>query len=142
MNAKEYLLQYKRLTRRIQNAELDIEAVREERCSITITLDGMPRGSLISDKTARLAVMLADMESSLLDLRTEAWLKRMEIANTIDKLSDPSEVRLLHLRYLDGYTWEKIAVEMQYTYQWVAGPLHGQALKSIEKILEVENDKQ
>jgi len=142
MTAKEYLLQYKVLAVRIENAERDIDEIREERNSISIVLDGMPRGSSISDKTAKLAVLLADMESELLDLRTEAWLKKMEIIRTIDKLSNPAEVKLLHLRYLDNYTWEKIAVTLNYTYQWVAGPLHGQALKSIEKILEVENDKQ
>lgn len=140
MTAKEYLLQYKVLSVRIENAERDIDEIREERNSISIVLDGMPRGSAISDKTAKLAVLLADMESELLELRTEAWLKKLEIIRTIDKLTDPSEVRLLHLRYLDNYTWEKIAVTMNYTYQWVAGTLHSNALQSVDKIINGGNN--
>lgn len=142
MTAKEYLLQYKVLSVRIENAERDIDEIREERNSISIVLDGMPRGSAISDKTAKLAVLLADMESELLELRTEAWLKKLEIIRTIDKLTDPSEVRLLHLRYLDNYTWEKIAVTMNYTYQWVAGTLHSNALQSVDKIINGGNNGQ
>ena len=140
MNAKEYLLQYKMLVVRIENAERDIDEIREERNSISIFLDGMPRGSAISDKTAKLAVLLADMEAELLDLRTEAWLKKLEIIRTIDKLSNPAEVKLLHLRYLDNYTWEKIAVTMNYTYQWVAGTLHSNALQSLDKIINGGNN--
>lgn len=140
MTAKEYLLQYQLLIVRIENAERDIDEIREERNSISIVLDGMPRGSAISDKTAKLAVLLADMESELLELRTEAWLKKLEIIRTIDKLTDPSEVRLLHLRYLDNYTWEKIAVTMNYTYQWVAGTLHSNALQSVDKIINGGNN--
>ena len=140
MNAKDYLLQYKMLVVRIENAERDIDEIREERNSISIVLDGMPRGSAISDKTAKLAVLLADMEAELLDLRTEAWLKKLEIIRTIDKLSNPAEVKLLHLRYLDNYTWKKIAVTMNYTYQWVAGTLHSNALQSLDKIINGGNN--
>ena len=135
MNAKEYLLQYRRIVVRIRNAEQDLEALRAERESITVNMDGMPKGSDLSNKTAQLAAKLVDTEIEILGMRSAAWSVRMDIIRTIDKLSDPAEVRLLHLRYLDGYTWERIAVDMGYTYQWVAGSLHGQALQSLEKIL-------
>lgn len=135
MTAKEYLLQYRRLMIRIKCIEQDLEDLRQQRSSITIDLDGMPKGSAISDKTARLATLLADIESELIAKRSEAWSVRMEITNTIDRLSDPAQARLLHLRYIYGWTWERIAVDMGYTYQWVAGSLHGQALQSMEKII-------
>lgn len=135
MNPKEYLMQYKRLTRRIENAELDLQAIREERESISISLDGLPKATGTSDRVANLAVMLADAEAEIIAMRSEAWSMRMEIIRTIDKMENPAEVRLLHLRYVDGYTWEQIAVDMDYTYQWVCGSLHGNALKSLDKIL-------
>ena len=123
------------MTKRIENAELDLQALREERESIGIQLDGMPRGSSLSDKTARLAAALADAEAEVMAMRSEAWSIRMDIIRTIDRMNNPEEVRLLHLRYVDGYTWERIAVEMNYTYQWVAGPLHGEALQSLDRII-------
>lgn len=140
MIAKDFLLQYRLAMMRIKNAEQDLAAIREERESIEVSLDGMPKGSNLSDKTAELAVKLADLEVQILKMRSRAWSIRMEIINTLDRLTDPAEVRLLHLRYIEGFTWEMIAVDMNYTYQWVAGPLHGQALQSLEKILTLDRN--
>ena len=135
MTAKEYLLQHKLMKIRIKNAEDSLAELRETRASMSVNLDGMPRGSALSDRTAALAVQLADAETELLSLRSAAWSLCMEIVRTINRLEDPAEVRLLHLRYIECLTWERIAVEMGFTYQWVAGPLHGRALQSLEKVL-------
>ena len=129
-------MQYKLMKTRIKNAEDSLAELRETRASISINLDGMPRGSSLSDRTAALAVQLADAETEILQLRSAAWSVCMEIVRKINKLEDPSEVRLLHLRYIECLTWERIAVEMGFTYQWVAGPLHGRALQSMEKVLQ------
>ena len=136
MTAKQYLLQYKLLTAKIENLEQDLAELREARSSISINLDGMPHGTDLSDKTARLAVQLADMEEDILDLRSEAWKTRLRIIHVLSKVETPEHNVLLHKRYLEDKTWEQIAVEMHYTYQWVAGPLHGQALREIDKILD------
>lgn len=136
MTAKQYLLQYKLLTAKIENLEQDLAELREARSSISINLDGMPHGTDLSDKTARLAAQLADMEEDILDLRSEAWRTRLRIIHVLSKVETPEHNVLLHKRYLEDKTWEQIAVEMHYTYQWVAGPLHGQALREIDKILD------
>lgn len=136
MTAKQYLLQYKLLTAKIENLEQDLAELREARSSISINLDGMPHGTDLSDKTARLAAQLADMEEDILDLRSEAWRTRLRIIHVLSKVETPEHNTLLHKRYLEDKTWEQIAVEMHYTYQWVAGPLHGQALQAVEKILD------
>lgn len=135
MNAKDYLLQYKLMQAKIQNAEDDLKALREERAAISINLDGMPHGSHISDRTAELASRLVDAECEVMAMRSAAWSVRIQIINTIGRLSDPIHVRLLHLRYIEGHTWEQISEEMHYSYQWVAGPLHGHALQEIDKLI-------
>lgn len=136
MNAKDYLLQYKLMTAKIERAEKDLSEIREERAAISVNLDGMPRGTKLSERTAKLAVMIADMECELIDMRSEAWSIRMDITRTLGKMTSPTHFNLLHFRYIDGYKWERIAVEMNYSYQWVAETLHKNALSELQQILD------
>lgn len=43
---------------------------------------------------------------------------------------------VLTKRYIDGSTWEQIAVEMGYDYFYVKGALHGYALKAAEEYIK------
>jgi len=45
----------------------------------------------------------------------------------------------LTYRYINGKTWEEIAVEMHYTYKWVH-VLHGQALAEFENVLRMRQE--
>lgn len=134
MTAKEYLRQYKLMTARIRNREHDLAELREERESISINLDGMPHGTSLSDKTARLAAQLADAEEEIIELRSEAWSIRMEIVRTLNGIQTPEYNTLLYLRYIEGKTWEQIAVEMHYTFRHTTR-LHGDALREVDAIL-------
>lgn len=134
MTAKEYLRQYKLMTARIRNREHDLAELREERESISINLDGMPHGTSLSDKTARLAAQLADAEEEIIELRSEAWSIRMEIVRTLNMIQTPEYNTLLYLRYIEGKTWEQIAVEMHYTFRHTTR-LHGDALREVDAIL-------
>lgn len=136
MNAKDYLLQYKLVNAKIERAEQNLQEIREERAAISVNLDGMPRGTALSERTAKLAVKIADMECELIDMRSEAWSIRMDIIRTLGKMKNPTHFNLLHFRYIDGYKWEKIAVEMNYSYQWVAETLHKNALSELQQILD------
>jgi len=135
-DAKEYLLQYKRMLVRIKSVEAVIDELREERESIGSDITAMPKGSDISDKTGSLAVQLADMESKLVDIRSDAWHICMDIVNTISKVDDPACARLLHLRYIEMKTWEQISDEMYYSCRWVYGSLHSIALQKVDEILK------
>ena len=134
MTAKEYLRQYKLMTARIRNREHDLAELREERESISINLDGMPHGTSLSDKTARLAAQLADAEEEIIELRSEAWSIRMEIVRTLNRIQTPEYNTLLYLRYIEGKTWEQIAVEMHYTFRHTTR-LHGDALREVGAVL-------
>lgn len=122
------------MTARIRNREHDLAELREERESISINLDGMPHGTSLSDKTARLAAQLADAEEEIIELRSEAWSKRMEIVRTLNRIQTPEYNTLLYLRYIEGKTWEQIAVEMHYTFRHTTR-LHGDALREVDAIL-------
>ena len=81
----------------------------------------------LSGAVARIADAAAEIEQQI--LQREAV--RREIEAAIEKVPDGAQRVLLEYRYLAGYKWEKIAVELNYDYRWVLR-LHGRALHAIE----------
>ena len=45
-------------------------------------------------------------------------------------------ITLISKRYFQFKTWEEIAVDMNFTYQWVSGGLHQKALAQVQKALD------
>ena len=136
MTAKEYLLQYKRAKLKIQAIENIIMELETAITSTASALDGLPHGTDISDKTGRLASAMADKQEELYWARSDAFHAMCEVSDAIGRMHDEEHAWLLTMRYINGFTWERIAVEMDRTYQWVAGPLHGHALKDFEETMQ------
>ena len=59
---------------------------------------------------------------------------KTEITKAISKLTDGRYRDILRLRYLKGYTFEQIAVEMNYSWRHVC-TLHGRALIRMEVVI-------
>lgn len=94
----------------------------------------MPRGSGISDKTAREAQRLCDLSIDLIELRFEAATKRKEIGEAIRSVEDTKYMRLLYLRYIELRSWGKVSEEMGISPRWIFD-MHNKALEEIaEKI--------
>lgn len=134
MTPKEYLMQYRKLSARLENIEKNLNQMKDERESLTISYDGMPKGTAISDKTARLATFIVDKENELLDTKYELVAMQREISKAIAKVENADYSRLLYMRYIDGLTWEEIAVNLHFTWRHVLR-LHGRALQEVGKIL-------
>lgn len=131
MTAKEYLKRYKRELVRIRGLDESIARLEAEIGSISVSLDGMPHGTGLSDKTASLAVSLAEKKIQREEMRARAILISEEILDSIHALSDPDQARLLYLRYITGLSWEGIAKEMGYSETHVRGWLHSEALRNL-----------
>ena len=156
-NAKDYLLQIRLLDEKLKTVEANIEAIRRERQSLgEVSLhspwpDGQPRGTVTSDPTGNqatrnadryeekreeLAKRLTEYEHEQIILKAELWNKRIDILSVLANVPDPLCHRLLYLRYVECRRWEYIAVDLNKSYQWVAGPLHGRALVLVDDILK------
>ena len=133
MNAKEYLMQYKRTATRLKVLEAEIRAMRTEAESISIKLDGMPKGSS-KGTWENIAVTLADRETEYQKEYAELWKLRMQIIETLGKLSSKHQ-QLLYSKYIQGKTWEHIAVDMDITWRHCYR-LHGSALVELDKVLK------
>ena len=90
--------------------------------------------------TAELIANVVDAEERLAQRRAYALKLLMEIEETIGKVEDATERRLLHLRYIQGRKWEEIAEDLDRTERWVYR-LHGRGLKAVFEILSREAEK-
>lgn len=66
-----------------------------------------------------------------------ARLQRVQnnVFSLITKIKRRDLQTVLHLYYIDGYTWEEVAVKMHYSWRWVM-KLHGKALQEITRVAQ------
>ena len=86
-------------------------------------------------------VKLDDAVSKYIDACEEAAAElerlealRIDIMHLIDDVTDERMHSVLWRRYISGFTWEQIAVSMNYTYRRVT-QIHGDALIKVGEML-------
>lgn len=138
MNAKQYLRQLRRLNDIVQSKLDQIEALRSLAQKIThVPKNIKVQESIPEDKMTELISKIIDLQKELkIDIDNLLDLK-LKIIHQINSLDNDDYKLLLMLRYLNFKTWEEIAVEMGYTYQWIH-VLHGRALKYFERSMRDE----
>ncbi|WP_283123592.1 hypothetical protein [Anaerotignum lactatifermentans] len=120
---KQYLRRYQVAKRRVGLIQEEIEELRSSKTSPVGLGDGMPHGSGTSDLSgyaARLDELLRELEAE----KEMQMVTYREIRQQIGMVPDAIEQEILSRRYLIGQSWEKIAVEMKYSYRHVT-KLHG-----------------
>lgn len=140
MKAKDYLMQCRQIEEQILQIDAEIQSLRDEQILLRSPWpDGQPHGTGKSDPVGNQAAKIADqiqtLEVKQLKKRGELWLKRSEIIETIGMVQDEVLNRLLWLRYVQGVSFEEVAVDMHYSYRHVTR-LHGEALQRVEKIMK------
>lgn len=136
MTAKEFLEQYRLLTERIRQLDVEIITLEEEYDSVSIDYSGMPHGTVIADRTAKLAIRITDKKLKKLSLRDEAVTQRDEILTVIGQVEDPLLSQLLYDRYILLMTWEKVAEDCDKSDKWCRTVLHSKALQSVKIVLD------
>ena len=105
--------------------------IRSEACRISPVISDIPvNGSHISNKIEQ---AIEHLDACANDLEKESIEMRQlmqEVKAAINTIPDETLKQLLELRYINGYTWEQIAVKMYYSYVHICR-LHGLALKKI-----------
>lgn len=125
--AKAYLMQYRASLDRAREIaehldELKAEAVRlRDHEGQRVELD------------AAVARYVDACEESAHELDRLAAL-RAEIVGAIDGVTSAKYRTLLYWRYIRGYTWEQVAVEMSYSWRQTCR-LHGDALNAVKIFL-------
>ena len=129
---KNYLKGYAREDEKLRQIEEDIDYINQTLDSTPQLFDGMPRGSGISDKTAKTGQKLWGLYIDLMAQRDKAVAKRKEIGDTIRSMEDTTYMRLLYLRYIELKSWGKVSEEMGISPRWIFD-MHNKALEEILK---------
>ena len=137
MEAKEYLESYRLIQTRINVLRAEIDRLRAEAESVSIRLDGMPKGQGGNDKMSRLIAEMADLESTLTSEMSGLYIRRTKIITQLGELKSHKHQLLLQKRYIECKTWETIAYEMDITGRHCYR-LHGSALAEFEEVINNE----
>ena len=130
LTAKEYLRRYQDANREINALLKEIHNLRLLATSITQGLSPDRVQTTPANRTESIISKIVDMEKEV-DTRVDLLHSiKNEVMQTINAVEEPICREVLIRRYICGDTWEKIAVDMNYTYQWVC-VLHGRALELI-----------
>ena len=125
-----YLSRYRRLNERIDRLLEEQSRWRERALKITPTLSQAPGGGESGSPIERPMDKVLEIDVEINREIDEMQIARKEIRETLNQLEDENLKLLMEYRYIDGMTWEQIAVKMHYSYMQICR-LHGRALKTI-----------
>lgn len=106
----QQLDEYHNLVHSIAIKEQQIKTLRQSVGDIgSPSLEGMPHGSGISDRTANAAIEILDLEERLSYQRSEAKKAAVEIKEFIDSIDDDITRLVYKFRVMYGYSWQEVA---------------------------------
>lgn len=138
-DAKRYLQQIKLYDSHINTKIEEVHHLKAIATKITPTLkQDVVSGGGSQDKLSEAVAKIVDLEAEI-DREIDRYVNAMRnISATIDTLSDPDQLQVLHKRYVQFKTWEQIACDMNMTYRNVCY-IHGKALLAVNEIMKEEN---
>ena len=141
MTPKEYLQQYRDAVRKVSAAQDHLDELRAMATRITPNYGGEGGGThQTGDKLGEAVARIMDAERRVSDELELLEATEREVIRIINGVQDGTLSVLLYERYINGKTWEQIAVKMNYTYRRVT-QLHGKALNAVKDFLEFPIEK-
>ena len=138
MTAKEYLQQYRHAVKRERAAMEHLEELQSMATRITPQYGGEGGGGQHQSGDAKLANAvdkIMEAKSRVSDELEMLEATEREVIQTINQVSDESCKTLLLYRYINGKTFEQIAVNLGYCWRQTIR-LHGRALQEVKEILD------
>lgn len=136
MKAKDYLKQIKIMDARINALNDDLAYLQALATRTTSVLGGdRVQTSGNKDKIGDCAVKIADKMIQINEEIDRLFEYKEEVWELISKC-EAECITLISKRYFQFKRWEEIAVEMNFTYQWVQGGLHQKALAQVQRALD------
>lgn len=138
MTAKEFLSQY-------ITAGGEIEALIEERqrlrslaekTTMGFDNDGSAPGTRSPDKIPEAVEKIMEIEEEIGKRVAALAVLRIEIYSTICKVPDGTQRVILLKRYISNQTFERIALDIGYSYKHITHNLHPAALEEVEKLIQ------
>ena len=136
MTAKSYLNQMRLLDIKITDGIEELAQLKALATKVTAALDGEAVSSSKSpDKMTDVVAKIIKLQEYINGAVDKYVDRKREALELLSKVTNPVHYKILHSRYVLYKTWEQIADEIGYTYQWTC-QLHGGALQEFEKIMK------
>lgn len=134
MTAKQYLSQIRLLDIKIGQRIEELTEMRA-RVSILTGIDYSKDRIQVTPTTGNKQIEdMVDFERKIYGLIEKERDLKHKVIGQIQELENPTYVDLLFRRYVECNSFEKIACDMGYAYNYVC-TLHGEALKAFDKVL-------
>lgn len=135
MTAKEYLRQIHILDLKIKHKQLEKEMLMKKAYGVSaVTSDpNKVQTSASTEGPMRYIEKAADLEKTIDRMIDEYINLRDTIINQIHQLKDPRYIEILHERYVNCYSFELIAVNMNYSIRQIY-QIHGDALQEFTAV--------
>lgn len=134
MTTKQYLNQIRNARKDVEKLQSQITNKRELLTSISVnSSDVRVQSSSDPDKVASMVATILDMESELKDYVYRLITLERKISREIEEVEGQKYRDVLFWRYVQGYTFEKTADTMAYSYMQTIR-IHGEALLEFEKL--------
>lgn len=139
MKAKEYLQQLKRLDTLIDQKIKELDELRSMSTvgAVDYSTERVQSSHSQDAPFVRIVHKIIELEQEINSEIDTFVDKKHRIINQIQKLKNPDYISLLFKRYVEFKKFETIAIEMNYTYQYILN-MHGYALKSFEEIMKTD----
>jgi len=134
MKVKEYLSQAIWLDQRINSKLEQLEILRALAMRVTtnLTEQKVSGGNNVKSSMEKTVTKIIDLEKEINEDIDRLVSLKADIMETISKINDPICQLLLEMRYINGKTWDEVAMDLGFDRRWVLR-LHGGALKEIEE---------
>ena len=138
MKAKEYLRQLQRLDTIINQKIREAEELRAKSVgvgSVDCSSERVQTSPSGESSFSKLLDKIIDLEAEI-NAEIDAFHhQKHEIINQIQSLKNSKHIEILYRHYVEFKRLEVIAVEMNFTYQYVV-EMHGSALKEFQRTYE------
>jgi RNase H-fold protein (predicted Holliday junction resolvase) len=136
-DAQVYLEEVELIDARIKNKLIEQTQWRDVALGITANMEGerVKSSTTTKSKMADAVAKCVDIEreiDSLIDILID---KKKDVIQTLEKLDNATEYKLLHLRYIQYVPLKDIADTWGWEYTNVT-TTHGRALNSVQRILD------
>lgn len=141
MKAKEYLEQIGELEEKIKQKQIQLSCLRETAGgAAAIRYDKVQiKQSVHSDLLERNVLKLIDLERQIINDKVALEEMRAQIINEIHDTNDERYIKVLFKRYVEHKSYELIAVECCYSYDYTR-VLHSEALRAFGKLKKLTGE--
>ena len=128
---KDYLIRYRDNEREIRRLQNEIQRWKDSAYITSVKYTGAGGGTDGQDKLQVNVERLVRLQNRLTAQMRARIQLRDEIEDAIESVPDDRLQLLLRYRYIEGWTFEQIAVELNYSWRQICN-LHGKALNEVK----------